>query len=232
MRSYVSLKYEPRPEVWLSRCSTRTFERSAFVQPFPPRNFETGSWKESRPSSTSWPITTAVNILSIEPRLSLLSRRMGTPWLRSATPRAASKTTWPSFASRAVPEKASASARRSRKAPSSAFACSAVSGGSGGVPFGGRAGWICRPVIRSSGVPSKVSESPCQPAGEAVLRDDHDPVGGTPVHVAPHAVEVEATAAVVEAPERAEVVARAGSRGRGRRTRPSRAPRPGPDRRS
>ena len=149
--------------MWLSRCSTRTLERSAFVQPFPPRNFETGSWKESLPSSTSWPITTAVNILSIEPRLSLLSRRMGTPWLRSAIPRAASKRTWPSRARSAVPENASASASRSRKEPSSALACSTLSGGSGGMPFGGRAGWICSPVIRSSGVASKVSERPCQP---------------------------------------------------------------------
>ena len=166
--------------MWVSRCSTRTFERSAFVQPFPPRNFDTGTWKESLPSSTSWPITTAVNILSIEPRLSLLSRRMGTPWLRSAIPRAASKTTWPSFARSAVPEKASASARRSRNAPSSAFACSVVSGGGGGVPFGGRAGWIRRPVIRSSGVPSKVSERPCQPPVRRFFAITTTRLGGPP----------------------------------------------------
>ena len=108
-------------------------------------------------------MTTAVNILSIEPRLSLLSRRIGTPWLRSAIPRAASKTTSPSRARRAVPEKASAAARRSRNAPSSALASSTVNGGSGGRPFGGRAGRISIPVIRSSGVPSKVSVTPCQP---------------------------------------------------------------------
>ena len=102
--------------MWLSRCSTRTFERSAFVQPFPPRNFETGSWKESLPSSTSWPITTAVNILSIEPRLSLLSRRIGDAVVAVGDPACRLEDHLAVRARRAVPENASASARRSRKA--------------------------------------------------------------------------------------------------------------------
>ena len=57
---------------------------------------------------------------------------------------------------------------------------STVSGGGGGVPFGGRAGWICIPVIRSSGVPSKVSERPCQPWVRRFLAITTTRFGGPP----------------------------------------------------
>ena len=76
--------------MWLSRCSTRTLDKSAFVQPSPPSHFDTGSSKRILPCSTNRAVTTAVNILFIEPRLNFVSRRLGTPSLRLAMPRAAS----------------------------------------------------------------------------------------------------------------------------------------------
>jgi hypothetical protein len=73
------LKYEPSPEVWVSRCSSRIADMSTWGSQSGSRCFESGSSTESFPCSASCRMATAVNILFIDPRLNFVSMRFGTP---------------------------------------------------------------------------------------------------------------------------------------------------------